>query len=104
MRLGKIVSQAPFTNVDGLITYMSTRGIGQDQRRNRIGALKSTSYIKSYGYYFVDHATRMIFWAHACTCELSDEILFNVKAAKKHSYMSMWFNVARIFLEQVLSN
>jgi|SRR6267154_5661659 len=53
----------------------------------------------SCGYYFVDHAQRIIFWAHAYTCDPSGEILFNVKAAKKHSHISGWFNVIQIAVE-----
>ncbi|KAG1747701.1 hypothetical protein EDB19DRAFT_1630824 [Suillus lakei] len=92
MRPGKVDSEKLLAMAKALKIYAKS----QPDVRARIGdetelvlelGIEKGNTIKSCGYYFVDHAERVIFWAHPYTCEPGGEILSNVKAAKKHSHI-----------------
>ncbi|KAG0706666.1 hypothetical protein DFH29DRAFT_995792 [Suillus ampliporus] len=87
MRLGKSDSKTLLAIADALNAHSEVQARINDETELVLELDTGPSNrINSCGYYFVDHAKRMIFWAHAYTCEPGGEILFNIKAAKKHKY------------------
>lgn len=101
MRREKSNSQALLDSANDLMAYakslpeVSTRINEETELVLEVDARQDST---TYSYYFVDHATRMIFWAHPYTCEPDGEVLLNVKAAKKYSHISRWSNATRFLL------
>jgi len=93
MRRGKIDSQTLLTKVDALkARAIDIAGVSARMNEETETVLEvdvgSGNTIESCGYYFVDHTTRMIFWAHMYDCQPDGEVLLNVKAAKRPSHIS----------------
>ncbi|KAG2141075.1 hypothetical protein DEU56DRAFT_797140 [Suillus clintonianus] len=92
MRPGRVDSENLLVMARALQDYAKNQPdvqarIGDDTELVLELDIAKPNIIESCGYYFVNHAERMIFWAHPYTCEPGGEIVFNVKAARKHSHI-----------------